>query len=42
MSLVKESESLNSLSFLWQPLHRAVISVKVNCLSSEFAANDFS
>ena len=35
---VNEDENLNSLSLLWQPLQPATISVKVNCLSSEFAA----
>jgi hypothetical protein len=38
VSHIKDSENLNSLSFLWQPTQSATISVKINCLSSEFAA----
>ena len=38
VSHVKESENLNTLSLLWQPLQPAIISVKINCLSSEFGA----
>lgn len=40
VSGLQSGENINSLSFLWQPLQRstAIVSVKVNCLSSEFAA----
>ena len=34
----EESESLNSVALLWQPMQRAILSMKINCLSSEFAA----
>jgi hypothetical protein len=35
---IKDSENLNSFSFVWQPVGSAIISVKINCLSSEFVA----
>lgn len=38
MSHIKDSENLNLLSFLWQSVGSATISIKINCLSSEFAA----
>ena len=38
MSHIKDFENLNSSSFLWQPVQCATISIRINCLSSEFAA----
>ena len=38
VSHVQDTASLNSISFLWQPLQQGIVSLKINCLSSEFAA----
>jgi transcription factor CP2-like protein len=38
VSHVEDSESLNSLSWLWPSRQRGIVSVKINCLSSEFVA----
>ena len=35
---MEDSESLNSLSWLWPSRQRGIVSVKINCLSSEFVA----
>ena len=34
---IKDTENLSSFSFFWQSVETAIISVKINCLSSEFA-----
>lgn len=37
VSDVTESEALNSFSFVWQSSCHAIISIKINSLSSEFS-----
>ena len=38
VSHVEDTESLNSLSWVWPPRQSGIVSVKINCLSSEFVA----
>lgn len=38
VSQVRNGDSFNSLSVILQPQQHAIITVKINCLSSEFAA----
>lgn len=38
LSNFQNDEQLNSISFYWSPLHLSILTVKMNCLSTEFAA----